>query len=173
MIGQRFERLVVIAPVPTTQKQPRSHTKWECLCDCGNSKFVMLYNLQHGYTRSCGCLAKDVARETIKANTRKRYPEPVLRYIDDNGYVVLGGELAAEYPIKRRKVYEHTLVMSRHLGRALLPHETVHHKNGNRQDNRIDNLELWSKSQPAGQRVVDKVQWAKEILALYGDYENT
>jgi hypothetical protein len=65
-------------------------------------------------------------------------------------------------------VLEHVLVVSRYLGRALLPHENVHHKNGDRADNRLENLELWSKAQPAGQRVSDKVLWAREILALYG-----
>jgi hypothetical protein len=59
--------------------------------------------------------------------------------------------------------------MSAFLGRDLLPEETVHHKNGDRCDNRISNLELWSSSQPAGQRIGDKVAWAREILALYGD----
>lgn len=68
---------------------------------------------------------------------------------------------------KNGSIFEHTFVMSEYLGRPLLPHENVHHKNGVKDDNRLDNLELWSKSQPPGQRVEDKVAWAKEILKLY------
>lgn len=57
--------------------------------------------------------------------------------------------------------------MEAHLGRPLRPEETVHHKNGQRRDNRLSNLELWSSSHPKGQRVEDKVDWALEILGLY------
>ena len=63
---------------------------------------------------------------------------------------------------------EHRYVMEQHLGRRLLAHENVHHLNGDRGDNRIENLELWSSWQPHGQRVKDKVTWAKEVLVLYG-----
>lgn len=64
-------------------------------------------------------------------------------------------------------IAEHRLIMSEHLGRPLLPHENVHHLNGQRRDNRIENLELWSRSQPYGQRVTDKVEWAIELLQMY------
>lgn len=70
---------------------------------------------------------------------------------------------------KLETIYEHREVVESHLGRKLLPIENIHHKNGQRDQNNIENLELWSKSQPPGQRVADKIRWAKEILATYGN----
>lgn len=66
-------------------------------------------------------------------------------------------------------VYQHRQVISDLIGRPLLSHENVHHKNGVKNDNRPENLEMWISSQPAGQRVQDLVSWARDILGQYGD----
>jgi hypothetical protein len=82
--------------------------------------------------------------------------------ISQDGYVILSGV----WP-DGRTVSEHKLVMERMLGRQLYPGENVHHRNGNRADNRPENLELWVTFQPCGQRPADLVAYAKEILARY------
>lgn len=107
----------------------------------------------------------------------KRYGDPLGQPVKDErerSYVTPAGYRTVLHPNhpnadKQGYVLEHRFVMSELLGRPLLPHESVHHLNGDRLDNRVKNLELWSKSQPPGQRVKDKVTWAREIIALYGE----
>jgi hypothetical protein len=86
------------------------------------------------------------------------------------GYVLI---YAPEHPTAgaSRAVAEHTLVMEELLGRYLLPGENVHHRNGQKGDNRPENLELWVRSQPAGQRAVDLLEWARVIIATYEPVE--
>ena len=84
-------------------------------------------------------------------------------FITASGYKVLSLTIDG----KRQQRPEHRLVMEELIGRPLRREESVHHINGLRADNRPENLELWSSSHPQGQRVEDKVVWAKEILALY------
>ena len=86
------------------------------------------------------------------------------RYQYDTGYILVRvGRGRGRAGLR----YEHHVVMEQILGRSLLRGENVHHKNGDRADNRPENLELWTKSQPPGQRVADKVTWAIELLKLY------
>ena len=82
-------------------------------------------------------------------------------------YLPVSHRFYPEMTTRSGHVMQHRLVMAEHLNRPLLPTEEVHHINGVRNDNRIENLELWIKSQPSGIRAKDAVVWAREILARY------
>lgn len=98
----------------------------------------------------------------------KQYPYSKVKHLNKDGYLYVYYR-AHPYADKTGRVLEHRLIFEQKLGRYLLPFESVHHKNGVKNDNRIENLELWLKVQPTGARVKDLVKWAKEILKLYGD----
>ena len=94
---------------------------------------------------------------TTRRKSLLRTPKvaPGVKTKNADGYVIIGGS------------GEHRFMMAQHLGRELYPHENVHHINGIRDDNRLENLELWSTSQPAGQRVADKLVWCDWFKAQY------
>lgn len=126
---------------------------WWCECQaCHDRKRVLVQgpHLRRGHTRSCGCIW---AGAVTAANQKRRHG-----FICD-GYRRIG--------VDGRYMFEHRIVVERDLGRALESYETIHHKNGNRTDNRLENLEVWNSQQPHGQRVEDKVAWAVEILRRY------
>lgn len=90
---------------------------------------------------------------------KKRQGKRGFGHITDQGYHMV--------KINGKKHLTHHLVMEQYLGRELIKGENVHHKNGVRNDNRLENLELWVSHQPSGQRPEDLIKWAKEILICY------
>ena len=96
-----------------------------------------------------GVISPQCREASIKARTGKRGGNNRGgRIIDGHGYVQLWKPEHPNANIGRTRAYvmEHRFVMAEHLGRPLKRYENVHHKNGNRQDNRLENLELWDNS---------------------------
>lgn len=153
LINKQFGNLTVIK----FSKRYKNQLVWLCKCSCGNT--VEYTTAQLKLYKSCGCLKRAHKNYVIKE-----------KIYDANGYVFTIAPKDHPRINSKGRVLEHILVMEQVLGRYLLPNENVHHINGIRDDNRTENLELWSTSQPCGQRVEDKIKWAKEILETYKDY---
>lgn len=158
LTGQTFGNVTVISRVydkPT--KTNCAH--WLCECQCGKRWTVAMNALLLGKVKNClGCKGK---------YGKNNYNWKGGKWTNKHGYIHV---LAPEHPNANPKGYvlEHVLVMSEIIGRPLTREETVHHKNGLRDDNRPENLELWASNHPPGQRVEDLYEWAKTIVDRYG-----
>lgn len=92
-------------------------------------------------------------------------PRGKMRWKDKDGYIYI-----SRTPTPNNRcphIAEHRAIIEGKIGRSLIKGETVHHKNGIRDDNRIENLELWAANHSGGSRVKDLLEWAKEILSRY------
>jgi len=111
---------------------------------------------------------RTVAAERFTATLAEGGVHALKRHQARNGYWRIS--VPSGLTGRKETVFEHRFVMERHLGRSLFAHETVHHVNGDRADNRLENLELFSSRHGPGQRVVDKVAFAIEMLRTYPDF---
>lgn len=135
-----------------------------------------------GRCRAPGCGRPSHARGWCQAHYRRvlasgdaREDEPI-RIVSGAGWLSHGYWFVPVDDADRHlasgaaSMSEHRLRMARHLDRPLEPDETVHHRNGVRTDNRLENLELWSSAHPHGQRIEDKVRFALEMLQRYAPW---
>jgi hypothetical protein len=65
MENRKFGRLTVL--YKTSEKSGNAY-KWLCLCDCGNTTKVQIFDVKNGKTRSCGCLQKEHIRKLGQRN---------------------------------------------------------------------------------------------------------
>ena len=100
-----------------------------------------------------------------------KWGDPTFSHCRAYGTGTINSEGYVRLSINNQMILEHRYVMEQSLGRKLLANENVHHINGNKSDNRIENLELWVTNQPPGQRPADLVAYAKAIMAQYEPQE--
>ncbi len=147
-------------------KSARYHFLWSACEKCGEPRWVMM---RRGEPRNHICLAcsirlaREVGRGMLMNPRLSKGPRPNITREKNpkwkggaisagQGYMQVLLEIDDPYFVMantRGYIMEHRLVMARHLGRCLLSSEYVHHKDGNRANNDVRNLELVSRANHA------------------------
>jgi hypothetical protein len=162
LVGKKFGRLEVISRGESGRAPcGRVYVRYVCRCECGHNTLTDAGNLRAGTVKSCGCLRRENLSILASRNTGNKSPSWKGGVsLDGQGYRVFGTGA-------NKGRLEHRVIMEDIIGRKLSKKETIHHKNGKRDDNRPENLELRASQHGPGQRTEDLVSWAVQVLSLY------
>lgn len=154
LVGTKIGKLTILE-----EKLKKNKLFCLCRCDCGNKDWVIKASL--------------VRKNHVKICKYCYIPRPrkKVRVIDNDGYVVLNMPFHPNSN-KNGRLKEHVYIMSQYLGRPLRKEEFVHHRNSIRSDNRIENLELWTRHHPNGCRADDLYNFCLEYISKYKNYNN-
>ena len=133
-------------------------------CDCGNEADYSVQAIKSKKVTECGCEREQILPTTLDIVDGKLVTSANKNF-NKSGYVTYSinkGEYNGK--VFHGPYSEHKLIYEMYHGVTLTSNQNIHHKNGVRDDNHIDNLELWDTSQPAGQRVLDKLSYYFELV---------
>lgn len=118
-------------------KKPYSSFLWSACSDCGKQRWVRIEGRKLITKRCKSCGQRGDRSFRWKGGRVKDGQGYILIKLQPNDFF---------YPMTKHDgyVYEHRLIMAKFLKHCLLPWEIVHHKNGIRDDNRKENLQLLS-----------------------------
>lgn len=188
-MSEKFEKYCLVdgcdRPISARKMCIAHYARWRKSGDPGSPEIKIVK--YQGPCEVTGCDSRAIARRYCSMHYQRwhKYGDPVAEWVETrprseshtdyagrewNVNRVSGGYVGCDTRVDGVKIKSlfHRVIMQDVLGRDLLPGENVHHKNGDRSDNRPQNLELWSSSQPSGQRISDKIDWALEIIQTYG-----
>ena len=138
--GNVYGKLTAIA---VDHVDERGSVIWLCRCECGKARVFHGRDLERGYARSCGCVKKEAFAQMANGKGLDEQCWRGATRTNKDGYRLV--YLPTHPHNKGQYVFEHRVVLERHLNINALPQGSViHHKNEIPNDNRIENLEYFS-----------------------------
>lgn len=116
-----------------------AHTLMKYTCNCGKESKIRWNNFRDGQ----GCYLCRSKKLGLKQVGKLNHNWKGGRVKDKDGYIKVS-IYSHPYSDNKGYIYEHRLVMEKHIGRYLKPGERIHHKNLLRDDNSLRNLKLYS-----------------------------
>ena len=159
-------------PCSALGRRADAEARFENTCiECG--KPITTKRKPSGYLNTKRQLCSTECRSKYRGRlaTERFNAGEIGRHIKRNGYVWISIPAGASRTGKKREMLEHRYVMEQMLGRPLRDGETVHHMNGQKTDNRPENLSLRSGNHGPGGDVSAMVKWAHDFIALYPQFD--